>query len=80
MRIDAFRAATDFKLHMDQWITRFRSSKTIQGYDKVLIPGDPERESEGERKKNGIPLLNVVVDDLLSLSEKLGVEFMVHSS
>ena len=80
MRIDAFRAATDFKLHMDQWITRFRSSKTIHGYDKVLIPGDPERESEGERKKNGIPLLNVVVDDLLSLSEKLGVEFMVHSS
>ncbi|MFN2439303.1 MAG: hypothetical protein ABR503_08895, partial [Chitinophagaceae bacterium] len=48
--------------------------------DKVLIPGDPERESEEERKKNGIPLLDVVVNDLHSLSEKLQVEFMVHSS
>jgi len=80
MRIDAFRPATDFKKHMDQWITRFRSSKTIQGCDKVLIPGDPERESEEERKKNGIPLLSVVVDDLVSLSEKLEVSFMAQSS
>lgn len=77
MRIDAFRPAADFKLHMDQWIERFRSSKTVQGYDKVLIPGDPERVSEEERKKVGIPLLNVVVDDLLSLSEKFEIEFML---
>ncbi len=79
MRIDAFRPAAEFKLQMDQWITRFRSSKTVPGHDKVLIPGDPERESEEQRKKNGIPLLDVVVADLLSLSEKLQVEFMVDS-
>ncbi len=35
------------------------------------MPGDPEREMEEERMKNGIPLLDVVVDDLNSLSEKL---------
>ena len=29
MRIDAFRTAEEFKLHMDNWIRRFRSSKTI---------------------------------------------------
>ena len=28
MRIDAFRPAADFKLHMDKWIQRFRSAKT----------------------------------------------------
>src|SRR4051812_48570876 len=46
MCIDAFRPASDFKAHMDQWITRFRSAKTAEGFDSVVIPGDPEREME----------------------------------
>ncbi len=75
MRIDAFRPAQDFKKHMDAWITRFRSAKTAPGYSKVLIPGDPEREEEEYRKKNGIPLLTVVVEDLKALGKRLSVEF-----
>jgi L-2-hydroxycarboxylate dehydrogenase (NAD+) len=74
MRIDAFRPAEEFKQHMDQWIERFRAAKTAEGFDKVLIPGDPEREMEKERKEKGIPLLGPVVDDLAYLSEKFGVE------
>jgi L-2-hydroxycarboxylate dehydrogenase (NAD+) len=74
MRIDAFRPAADFKMHMDKWIKRFRNAKTIEGQEKVLIPGDPEREMETERMKNGIPLVKAVVEDLKVLGEKLGVE------
>jgi L-2-hydroxycarboxylate dehydrogenase (NAD+) len=69
MRIDAFRPAADFKQHMDQWINRFRSAKTVAGQDRVLIPGDPEREMEGQRRQNGIPLLGPVVDDLRYIAE-----------
>lgn len=75
MRIDAFRTAEDFKLNMDKWIQRFRSAKTIPGEGKVIIPGEPEREMEAERMKNGIELLEVIVNDLKSLSEKFHVEF-----
>jgi LDH2 family malate/lactate/ureidoglycolate dehydrogenase len=74
MRIDAFRPASDFKMHMDKWIRRFRSAKTVEGQKKVLIPGDPEREMEAERMKNGIPLVEAVVKDLKVLGEKFGVE------
>ena len=49
---------------MDHWIQGFRNAKTIPGEEKVLVPGDPERELEAERMKNGIPLLDVVVEDL----------------
>ena len=31
MRIDAFRPAEDFKMHMDQWIQRFRSARRLKG-------------------------------------------------
>ncbi|MDQ3190467.1 MAG: Ldh family oxidoreductase [Bacteroidota bacterium] len=75
MRIDAFRPASEFKSHMDNWIGAFRNAPVIKGQEKVLIPGDPERELTLERMKNGIPLINPVVEDLRELSKKLNVEF-----
>ena len=76
MRIDAFRPADEFKKHMDKWIKRFRLSKPVKGRDRVLIPGDPEREMEEERMKNGIPLMKPVIEDLKFLGEKFEISFM----
>lgn len=75
MRIDAFRPAEEFKQHMDNWIAGFRNCKTIAGEEKVLVPGDPEREFEKERMENGISLLDAVVADL----KTLGVRFSIDS-
>ncbi|XZF13425.1 Ldh family oxidoreductase [Chitinophagaceae bacterium MMS25-I14] len=73
MRTDAFRPAAEFKEHMDNWIRRFRNAETIPGQDRVLIPGDPEREYETERMKAGIPVVASVVEDLKQLGEKMGI-------
>ena len=73
MRIDAFRKAEAFKEDMDSWIRRFHAAKPAPGHEKVLIPGDPEREMEMLRLQEGIPLLPVVVEDLKSVGEKFGV-------
>jgi LDH2 family malate/lactate/ureidoglycolate dehydrogenase len=75
MRIDAFRPADDFKKNMDNWIRRFRSAKTVEGEEQVLIPGDPEREMETERSQRGIPLWHSVVEDLKFLGEKFDVKW-----
>lgn len=75
MRVDAFRPADEFKKSMDHWIQGFRNAKTIAGEDKVLVPGDPEREMEIIRMKNGIPLLDVVADDLKQLATKFEIPF-----
>ena len=75
MRVDAFRPAAEFKLHMDKWITRFREAKTIEGQDHLVIPGDPERISERERLQSGIPLNKKVVEDLKELGDKLNIKF-----
>lgn len=73
MRIDAFRPATSFKAHMDNWISRFRNAQPIDPANPVLIPGDPERKIETERIKNGIPLLPVVVEDLIAAGDLFGI-------
>ncbi|WP_297338453.1 Ldh family oxidoreductase [Algoriphagus sp.] len=75
MRVDAFRPADEFKSNMDTWIRRFRSAETTPGNDRVIIPGDPERELEAIRKKEGIPLLQPVIEDLSELGKRLGVKF-----
>lgn len=75
MRIDAFRPAEAFKKNMDQWIERFHAAKPIDEIQPVLVPGDPEREMENIRMKEGIPVVHSVVDDLKSLGEKLGILF-----
>jgi LDH2 family malate/lactate/ureidoglycolate dehydrogenase len=80
MRVDGFRPAQDFKDHLDNWIERFKSATTIDPDKNVIIPGEPEYAFEIERKKNGIPLIDAVVNDLNELATKLGVEKLVYSS
>lgn len=80
MRIDAFRPAEEFKKHMDNWIETFRQAEPIDPNQKVLIPGDPERMLEQERRTNGIPLLDPVVEDLTKIGKELGVEFEAYST
>jgi LDH2 family malate/lactate/ureidoglycolate dehydrogenase len=73
MRINAFRPAEDFKSNMDQWITRFRNAKPMHENQKVLIPGDPERDMETSRLQKGIPLVASVVADLEQVGKQFGV-------
>ncbi len=75
MRIDAFQPADEFKAHMDRWIERFRNTEAIDVNQPVLVPGDPEREMEKKRMKNGIPLLDVVVQDLEKVGKDFGLTF-----
>jgi L-2-hydroxycarboxylate dehydrogenase (NAD+) len=75
MRIDAFQPATEFRTKMDEWIETFRSAKPARGEEKVLIPGDPEREAEERIMKEGINLVPAIKDDLVAIAGELGVEF-----
>ncbi|MBB6500656.1 Ldh family oxidoreductase [Pedobacter cryoconitis] len=74
MRIDGFRPAADFKAHLDNWIERFKSAKTIDPSKSVIIPGEPEYAFEQERKVSGIPLVEAVVNDLNELADKLRID------
>lgn len=74
MRVDAFRPADEFKANMDKWIGRFREAVPVSG-QQVLIPGDPEREMEKERREQGIPLLEPVVKDLEEVAARFKIKF-----
>lgn len=75
MRVDGFRPIEDFKKNMDQWITRFKSSKTIEGQKEVIIPGEPEFKIHDVRINEGIPLIEAVYNDLKDVCTDLDLAF-----
>ncbi|MBK6267245.1 Ldh family oxidoreductase [Marivirga sp. S37H4] len=75
MRIDAFRPANDFKAHMDNWIETFRKSAVTEENDRVIIPGDPEREISEQRIAKGIPLMDSVIEDLSQIGNRFEIDF-----
>jgi LDH2 family malate/lactate/ureidoglycolate dehydrogenase len=74
MRVDGFRPVDEFKHHLDNWVSRFKSSATVDPAQKVIIPGEPELEAELDRIANGIPLVDAVVEDLNKLAERFEID------
>lgn len=76
MRIDGFQKAEEFKSKMDEWIDTFRAAKPARGQDRVLIPGDPERENEERIRREGVDLLVPVQQELKQVADELGIPFI----
>ncbi len=75
MRIDAFVDPDSFKRNIDDWIRTFRATKPAPGTNGPLIPGDPEREAEQDRRQTGIPLVMPVVNDLRTVARETRIPF-----
>ena len=63
--------------NMDQMLKTLRETKPAPGHDRVLYPGLSESEDEQERRANGIPLHQEVVEWFDDLTGKLLVPRLV---
>ena len=77
IRIDGFRPVKEFKQQMDQLIDSIESLPVLPGFEKIYAAGGLENEIMQERKKNGIPLDEEVIQSLKELSEELNITFDV---
>jgi LDH2 family malate/lactate/ureidoglycolate dehydrogenase len=73
LRIDAFIEPDDFKRQIDDMVRTLRKTRPAPGTGGPLIPGDPEREAEVVRGREGIPLTQPVVDELRDISRRTGI-------
>ncbi|MBI4497577.1 MAG: Ldh family oxidoreductase [Chloroflexi bacterium] len=75
MRIDAFRPADEFKAMMDEMIRALRNSEKAVGEERIYVAGEPDFETEQERRAHGIPLHKDVVAFLRRTAEEQKVAF-----
>jgi LDH2 family malate/lactate/ureidoglycolate dehydrogenase len=73
LRIDAFIEPDEFKRQIDDMVRTLRKTRPAPGTGGPLIPGDPEREAEVVRGREGIPLTQPVVDELRDISRRTGI-------
>lgn len=73
LRIDGFIDPDEFKRQVDHLVRTFRAAPAAPGTDGPLVPGDPERLAEVERRRDGIPLIAPVAADLEALAVETGV-------
>ena len=70
---DAFDEDTDFAHQVDALKSHVKAVKPAEGFDEVLLPGEPESRSYAERIFSGIPLPDRVWADLCGLADELEV-------
>ncbi|MBV8368623.1 MAG: Ldh family oxidoreductase [Candidatus Eremiobacteraeota bacterium] len=73
IRIDALRDVAEFKRQMDEELRAFKRSAPAPAQSRVYVAGEIEHENEIAFRRDGIPLIAPVIDDLDSLAHELGI-------
>ena len=74
-RIDAFSDVDGFKAMMDEFLQTLKATPPAPGHEKVIVPGEPEWETEQERLANGIPLHQEVIGWFRTTCEEMNIPY-----
>jgi LDH2 family malate/lactate/ureidoglycolate dehydrogenase len=64
-----------FKKRLGQMIAEIKALPKNEGVAEIFMPGEIENRRRAERKALGIPMEDVVYEELRTLGEKYGVAF-----
>jgi LDH2 family malate/lactate/ureidoglycolate dehydrogenase len=73
-KADLFQPLADFAGKADELARKVRAVPPAPGFDRVMVPGDPEERARAERRRNGIPIPDVVWKSLTDLAASLDVK------
>ena len=71
---EAFTDIELFKESVDSMITDLKSSRLAEGFDEILIPGEPEWREEKRRKRDGIYLDDPIYERIVETAKDLGLQ------
>jgi LDH2 family malate/lactate/ureidoglycolate dehydrogenase len=71
--IKRFRPLDEFHAAMDDMLSALKNTPRAEGEERVYTAGEPEAETERQRRVNGIPLAPALVTQLADIARSLGV-------
>ena len=69
-----FTDAVSFRKRMDTLVQRVHGVTPVEGFDRVLFPGEPEYMLSVKRRREGVPFADAERKMFQDLSETFGVE------
>ena len=75
INISGFQPPEEFKKGMDQMVSVYHNLPKAKGVSNITIPGELEWALEQDRRKNGIPLDEEVIQSLKDLSKEFKVDY-----
>jgi LDH2 family malate/lactate/ureidoglycolate dehydrogenase len=75
--IAAFRPIAEFKAMMDAMIQELHATPPEPGADRVLVAGDPEFDTEVERRARGIPLHKSQHEAIVATVRRVGAQLLI---
>ncbi len=76
----AFRDDGRFEDDLDDALDLLRATPPADPERPVLVPGDPEAAAQEERLHNGVPLSNVLLDELREICARAGTPFLLDAT
>jgi LDH2 family malate/lactate/ureidoglycolate dehydrogenase len=73
----AFRDREDFAEDLEELLGRMRGIAPIDPDTPVLIPGDPEHDSVARRRRDGIPVVSTLVEEVRAVCADSGAPFLL---
>lgn len=71
--IAAFMPPDDFRREMDALVQHVKSSAPAEGFDEILVPGEPEYRTMEKRRRDGIPVEEETWHQIQDVAQELGV-------
>ena len=75
LNVESFRPLNEFERDMDALIEQLVHSPRAVGKDRIYIHGEKEFEHIEECRRNGVPVIGPVVEELTAKGKERGVEF-----
>ena len=72
--IAAFIAPDDFKRDTAAFVEWLKSSSLMAGFDEILVPGEPESRTRGQREAGGVFVDEPTWQQMTEAAAKLGIE------
>lgn len=67
-------AKKEFAERMDTFVSRAQASPLAQGFDEILMPGEPEARTAAKRRQSGIPVTETVVQSLRDEAKIMNID------
>jgi len=71
--IKRFLPVEDFRQRVEHFVTMMKSAPVAEGFDEVLVAGDPQWRTERQRSAEGIPIPGATWNLIARTADKLGI-------